>query len=418
MSEPWLGLGIALGLGLLVGLQRERAGSAIAGIRTFAIIALLGAVAGMLSHALGAWGVVLIAAGLAGVGALAYIGNLTRSPRDQSPGVTTEAAMLLVYVVGVLVMVGPRPAAVVVGAACALLLHLKVRLHGWARGLTPRDVRAIFQFVAIALVVLPVLPDRAMGPFDAFNPRKVWMLVVLMVGISMLGYVAFRVLGAGRGMLLSGILGGLTSSTATTASFARSVRAGEVHPRVGALVAMLATCVVYPRVLIAFALASAGAWPVLAAPLAALLVMSVLACFIMHARTPREAMQGARQMANPGELGSALLFAGIFAGVLVLTAAAQHFLGDSGTLGVAAIAGTTDMDAITLSLGGMTRDGAIAAPLACAGVLVALASNMALKFVMAWVLGGKALARALWLPALLTIVVALGLAWWSVDVAI
>jgi len=223
----------ALGLGLLVGLQRERAASRLAGLRTFAFVTLLGTLAAQLSTQFGPW---LAVAGMLAVIAAVVTGNFVAVRNGGAdPGQTTELAMLVMYLVGVYIVMGPLPLAVALGAGVAVLLHLKPELSGVASRIGDADFRAIMSFVVVTLVVLPVLPDRTFGPFDVLNPREVWLMVVLIVGIGLAGYLAYKLLGTRGGSLLSGALGGLISSTATTVSYARryasrSPRAGRPPP--------------------------------------------------------------------------------------------------------------------------------------------------------------------------------------------
>ena len=200
-------LAIALGLGLLVGLQKQRAESPLAGLRTFALVTWAGAMAALVGQATTHW---VVVGGLLAVAALMVTGNavLMRSSPEADPGQTTESAVVLMYLIGALVVVGPRELAIVGGSATAILLHLREELHTWVDRLSDRDVRAIMQFVLISLVILPVLSDQAFGPYAVVNPRQVWWMVVLIVGLNLVGYASFRLMGANAGTVLAGVLGG------------------------------------------------------------------------------------------------------------------------------------------------------------------------------------------------------------------
>jgi uncharacterized membrane protein (DUF4010 family) len=214
-------LSLALGIGLLIGLQRERAGSDLGGIRTYPLIALFGAVCGVLTAE---WGVAIAASGMLAVVALVVLANLGKARSgDDISGQTSEAAAILTYALGALLAVGQYAAAVVVGGVTAVLLHFKGPLHRFAGGLDERDVRAIMRFVIISLVILPLLPDGEFGPYDVLNPREVWLMVVLIVGIGLAGYMMYKIFGGKTGVILGGLLGGLISSTATTVAYARRV---------------------------------------------------------------------------------------------------------------------------------------------------------------------------------------------------
>lgn len=395
LAELFARLGAALGVGLLVGLQRERAQSTLAGIRTFALIALLGALCGVISVSAGAW---VLAAGLLSVAGLAVIGNLHREPGAPPPGVTTEAAMLVVFCAGALAMTGSIAVAAAVGAGCAVLLHLKESLHGFVRGLDERDVRAIMLFAAMSLVILPVVPDRAMGPFSALNPRHLWLMVVLVVGISLGGYVAYRVLGHGRGSVVGALLGGLVSSTATTAAFARRTQGSASAAVVATMAILVASTVLGARVLAEVYVVSPGLLERLAPPLGALLVVTLAMAVIGALRCTRDPADLA-PMKNPTELRSALVFAGLFAAVLVASAAASRWFGGAGLYVVAGISGLTDMDAITLSSAGLARDGLATPQQAGTAIVIALISNTIFKTGLAGALGGATLLKRLAVPA-------------------
>src|SRR5690606_20228875 len=205
---------IALALGLLVGLQKERVISPLAGLKTFGLASLLGAVTGMLASRTDGW---ILAAGLLAIVGVLAIGNAIQiHNRQATPGQTTEVAMLVMYAIGALAVLGPTSVAVVLGGAVAMLLHLREELKGLVMRMSDQDVRAIMQFVLVWLVILPILPNRTFGPFDVLNPHHIWLMVVLIVGLNLAGYAAFRALRARSGTAVVGILGGVVSSTATT----------------------------------------------------------------------------------------------------------------------------------------------------------------------------------------------------------
>jgi uncharacterized membrane protein (DUF4010 family) len=248
LGSTFMDLLIALGIGLLVGLQKERRESPLAGLRTFALASLLGAVAALLSQQMGSW---IIVAGLLVIAALMVTGNVMLMRRgDIDPGQTTEVAIVLTFLVGALVVVGPREVAIVLGATMAMLLHLRDELKGWVKRLSDRDVRAVMQFVVISLIILPVLPDQTYGPYDVLNPRQIWWMVVLIVGMNLAGYAAFRLMGQRAGTALAGVLGGTISSTATTMSYARLAKASPSHTKAAVVIVWIASGIVFVRILI------------------------------------------------------------------------------------------------------------------------------------------------------------------------
>lgn len=384
-------LGIAVGLGLLVGLQRERAETRLAGIRTFPLVATAGFACGHLAG-LSPW---LPAAGLAGLAALLVVGHLTRwRAGETDPGLTTEVAALLMYLIDVWLAAGPATFPVVLGGGLAVLLHLKPEMHRFTARIGEEDFRAIMQFVLITLVILPVLPNQGYGPEGVWNPFKIWLLVVLIVGLSLAGYIAYKFLGETAGVLLAGVLGGLVSSTATTFSFARRARGAPETVAASALVINLASTVVFVRVLLILAAAApvllAAAWQ----PFVILMAVQAVVCLFSWLR-----LRGDRTplppRGNPTELRSALVFALLFGLVLWAVAMGRRHLGEEGLYAIATLSGLTDVDAITLSTAEMSRAPAgLPAATAWRLILVAALANMLFKAGVTGLTGGRRLFRA------------------------
>lgn len=393
LGSTFLDLLIALGIGLLVGLQKERSASALAGLRTFALVSLLGAVTALLAGAAGGgW---LIAAGLIAITALMVTGNLVMIRKgDLDPGQTTEVAMVLTFLVGALVVVGPREVAIVLGATVAMLLHLREELKSWVARLSKRDVRAIMQFVAISFIVLPVLPDRTYGPFDVLNPRQAWWMVVLIVGLNLLGYAAFRIFGARAGTALAGVLGGVVSSTATTMSYARMTKVDEAATRVAGAVVWIASGVVFFRILVEVGAVAPIFLPVATGPFALMLLLFA-AVALPLARSAGSPGTSPLEPANPSELKPAILFGLLYATVLLAVAWAQELLGTVGLFGAAALSGLTDIDAITLSTSRLVATGMVDPATGWRLIMVAALANMAFKLGLVVSLGSRALARRL-----------------------
>jgi len=411
-------LGLSLMLGLLVGLQRDHAGGSPGGMRTFALVTLLGTVAALLTPFVGGW---VLGAGMLGVLAMIvcshaypieilgedYSKDSEKGQRRVPRGLTTDAAMLLMYFVGALILLpesmlvknmpaGPQISgkvlAIVIAGTVAILLQFKGTFHKITTKLDDGDIRAIMQFVLISCIILPVLPNRDMGPFNAFNPFETWLLVVLIVGMSLGGYIAYRFLGQSAGILLGGFLGGAISSTATTASYGRLSRLGSDAMRATLIVIMIASSVMYGRILIEMAVISKeffwnSVWQMLI--LAGLTFLPALYLWI---RSRDVAMEMPEQQ-NPTQLKSALLFAVMYAAVLIALAAVRHYevIGQGGMYVVAAISGMTDMDAITLSTGQLAgRDAEVMAN-GWRLVVVGALANLVFKAGIAASLGGRAL---------------------------
>lgn len=394
-AETFLTLAISLGLGALVGLQRERAGSEVAGIRTFPLITLLGTLSAMLADPLGGW---VVAAALAGLVAAMVLGNIYAvRPPDESPGTTTEIAMLVMFAIGAMLAADLRSAAVVTTGAVVLLLHAKQILHRMVDRMGERDVHGVMMFVLIAMVVLPILPDEHYGPFEVWNPRRIWLVVVLVVGISFGGYVVYRLVGQERGAVIGGVLGGLISSTATTVSYSRRAAGSPAAVLPSALVIAIASCVVYGRVFTEIAVVAPSFLPTAAWPVGIMLGVGALAAAALWLWVRRRKGDLPEQK-NPTELKAALVFAGMYAVVILAVAAGQHYFGERGLYTVAAISGLTDMDAITLSTAGLVSRGEVAGATAWRAIVIASMANLVFKLGIAGVLGGWRLAKVAALP--------------------
>lgn len=391
LSTTFMDLAIAAGLGLLIGLQKERADSPLAGLRTFAIVCLSGAAAAIVGDLTTPW---VVVGGLLAVAALMVAGNMVilHGQGGDDPGQTTEAAVILTYLIGALVVVGPREVATVLGASTAMLLHLREELHTWVDRLSDRDVRAIMQFVAISLVILPVLPDRAYGPYDVINPRQVWWMVVLIVGLNLAGYAAFRIFGSRAGTALAGVLGGIISSTATTMSYARQTATDAGRDRVAAMVVWIASGVVFVRVLLEIGAVAPEFLPVAAGPLAVMLGVFVLLTALRW-RSGTSPGESPLEPGNPSELKPAILFGVLYAFVLLLVAAAEDWLGDAGLYAAAVLSGLTDVDAITLSTSRLVATDRLDPSTGWRLILVGVLSNLVFKLGLAATLGSRAFAR-------------------------
>ena len=383
-------LSLALGLGLLIGLQRERAGSELGGIRTFPLIALLGAFCGLLAYEYD-YGAIVVAAGFGGVAVLAILANLrTARTGEDSSGQTSEAAALLTYAIGVLLATGSYAAAIVAGGVTAVLLHAKRPLHEFAGDLNERDLQAIMRFVIISLIILPLLPNQAYGPYEVLNPREIWLMVVLIVGIGLTGYIFYKVFHSRAGVALGGLLGGLVSSTATTVAYARRVAGAPAAATVAAVIIAVAWNVSVARVILEVAVVAPEMLAVLALPLIVLLVAmgAATGAVMWFSSGKSDAMP---EQENPAELKSALIFAAIYAVVIFASAAAREHFGGGALYVVAVVSGLVDVDAITLSTARLAGSQRMDPDAAWRVILVAALSNVGFKAGAALLLGSAAL---------------------------
>jgi uncharacterized membrane protein (DUF4010 family) len=409
-------LAISLGLGLLVGLQRQHDNARIAGIRTFPLITLFGTLSALLAQDFGGW---IVGAGLLATAGLVVAANLLKNRETQPDvGQTTEASVLLMYALGAYLVMGSATVAVAVGATVAVLLHLKETLHRIVARIGHTDLTAIMQFVVISLVILPILPDQAYGPYQVLNPHNIWLMVVLIVGIGLLGYFIYKIFGGKAGTFMGGVLGGLISSTATTVSYARRTKEAHGSSQLAALVIFIASTVAFLRILTEILIVAPASLPQVAPPLLAVVgimcVTGLVAYFIN-----KEKGDHMPEQENPAQLKTALVFGAIYGLVILGTAAAKDYLGDSGLYIVAIISGLTDVDAITLSTSRLMNIGNISPANGWRIILVAALSNIAFKTALVGFLGNKGLLGKV---ALLFGIVLLGgllvLWWWPEHISL
>ncbi|HMV59795.1 MAG TPA: MgtC/SapB family protein [Agitococcus sp.] len=404
-------LATAFGLGLLVGLQREKAESALAGIRTFPLISLMGAMTGLVAQHFGGW---ILASGFITLAIVILSAKFALFKSNQDLGITTEVAALLMYIVGAYLTFGDATIAIVVGALTAVLLQMKDVLHDFVRKMGERDILAIMRFVAIALVILPILPNQNYGPFHVLNPYDIWRMVVLIVAISLMGYAAYKVFKDKAGTLLAGILGGLISSTATTVSYARNTKTLPETSSLAALAIMLASTVSVIRVTLAFMVVSPSATSVIAPPLLTLFAIMVVICVALYFSRSGET-HTMPEPDNPAELTSAIVFGLLYGGIIFAVAAAKEMFGQQSLYLIAMISGLTDVDAITLSTGRLVEGQRLEAHTGWQLVMIAIMANLVFKWGAVAVLGNKVLLKKLTVIFGAAFMVGLGiLAGWAV----
>lgn len=404
-----LGLAAALGIGLLMGFERERRKGRGprrrgAGLRTFALVALIGGVSQALGEA------AVLAASALFVAALAAIAYWRADRRD--PGLTTEMALFLAFVLGALAQGNPALAsglAVVV----TILLAARERLHRFVRtALTPQELHDVLLLFAAALVILPLAPDRRLGPLGVFNPRLVWTLVVLVMAINAAGYVAVRLLGSRLGLPIAGLLSGFVSSAATIASMGKRAKEHPSARNPAAAGAVLSTVSTVIQLGIVIATASAAtlrsvAIPLVAAGAAALVIGAVAAVRLAGEPVQVESMT----IGRPVEIKLALLFAGTLTLVLFVSALMNAWAGQTGLLAAAAAAGLADTHAAAISVASLAAAGRIAPAGAVIPILAAFSTNTITKCAMATT-GGRAFALRV-IPGLVLVLAAAwaGAAW-------
>lgn len=398
MENPdFIRLAVALGLGLLVGAQRQRVHREGAGVRTITLITVTGAVASMLAAEFGG---AVLAATLVAVAALLVAARFRRSPDPKAPrGITTELAGLLMFGVGAVVAQGAIVAGVVLGGSVAVLLHWKRPLHALVARLGEAETEAVARLVLIALVILPVMPDEAMGPFDVLNPFRIWLMVVLIAGISLVAWLVGKAVGPRRGAVAAGLLGGLVSSTATAVSQARWSRKEAGALPFAAIGVTLSSAVVIGRVLVEISIAAPGFLAAAALPIGLLGVFLALVGAGYVAAFWRKPVS-AKADAPPSDLRAPVAFALLYAVVLVAGAFVREHGTAAGLYGIAIGSGLTDVDSITLTTSELVRGAGLDPGTGWRLIVTAILSNLAFKCAAVAVLGSRALFRAL-LPAVL-----------------
>ncbi|MFN8096026.1 MAG: DUF4010 domain-containing protein [Vicinamibacteria bacterium] len=376
----------ALIVGALVGVEREKTKAqsgnlGIGGVRTFILFALAGAVGGWLATTLqSAW--VLVAA-VGSVTALAVSGYLMQARvKPDALGLTTETAAVAVCLLGAACTAGHAAVALALGIAVSGVLAYKEPMHGLVAKLGADDISAGVKLLAATFIVLPLLPARAIDPWGAIRPQALWTLVVAIAAISLVGYVATRMLGPDRGTAVTGLTGGLVSSTAVTLTFARRSReegAGAANALAAGL--LLAWTVMSARVVVLAGLVHAPLVRPLLVPFGAMAAATLVPVALLLRRRGDAPAEAGRpvELRNPFSLTSAVKFGLLFAVVLLVVALVRRYFPGQGYYVVAALAGLTDVDAITLSMAGLVRDGGADAATATGAIVIAALANTLVK---------------------------------------
>jgi uncharacterized membrane protein (DUF4010 family) len=395
-DELFRRLGIALAIGLLIGLERgwrsreEAEGERAAGLRTYALSGLLGGTAAALSTASSP---LVLAAAFLCFGAAFTLFSWLEASAERDFSVTGVVAGLLTFGLGAYAVLGNERVAIAGAVAMALLLALKAPLHAWLRRLTWLEIRAVLILLAMSFLLLPILPNRPVDPWGALNPAEIWLLAILVAAVSFAGYVAARVLGERAGIAVAAVAGGVASSTATTVSFARL---GAENPQAAPLLAggiLIAGMTMLVRVLAIAGALNPGLIGGLALPLGAAALVLLAGSAVLLLRHPMlDAPSPVLTLKNPFELPLALKLAALIAGIMVAAKVLSATAGARGLLALAAASGLADVDAITL---GMARlaGGQITGAEATAAILLAASVNTGVKAVMAGYLGGGRVGR-------------------------
>ncbi len=385
-------LGLALAIGLLIGLERgwqEREvaeGGRVAGLRTFALIGLFGGISGALIPVIGGAVVGLVFASLAGV--LAFF-RWKEAEQTREYGTTTIVAGLLTFLLGVFAVTGNMTAAAAAAVASAILLASKRALHQILKRITWEELRASLILLAMSFILLPLLPDRTIDPLDAFNPHEVWVLTILIAAVSSIGYAAIKLIGEEKGVLVGGAVGGFVSSTATTLNYARLARAfPQARQRLSAG-AILANLVMAVRAIVLVVIVGPVPATLIALPLAGFMLGSGLVAAALTRLSVGKGEAGARPLSlkNPFEITTALQFGALLASIFIAAKWLQGIAGAKGMFVLAAIAGLADIDAVVVT-SAHTASGSLGAGPAAVSILIVIAVNTVSKVVLGAFAGG------------------------------
>lgn len=381
----------SLGIGLLIGLERERSPAAKAGLRTFALVALFGTVSALLSDETGSpW---LLLGGVLIVGIMTVAAYLRDKSPGSDPGTTTVAAIVMCYGLGALVWYDYSTLAVMLAITTTILLYYKSELRGITQSLTRRDLISILQFSVLTFIILPILPDRNYGPYNALNPHQVWLMVVLISGISLSGYIALRLAGERYGAPLLGLLGGLVSSTATSLAYARHNRENPRIIQLSVVVILLANLMVPLRLAVLGTVVSPDILPTLLPILGTGMIFGLASAAYWYRKLLEKSATVVPRIGNPAEIRAALGFGLIYALVLFSSAWISDVAGSRGVYAIALVSGLTDVDATTLSSLRLLALGKLQVMQAATAISLALLSNICFKLGLVFFIGGPVLGR-------------------------
>jgi uncharacterized membrane protein (DUF4010 family) len=394
--DPWWRFGVALLIGALLGLEREFFQQKedipnFAGIRTFSLISLLGAVTAFLYPIYGLIPIAISLSGLIILSAIGHQGSISRG--SEIKGITTEVAAMLTFLFGTLVMGDHINIAVPLSVVTAILLAAKGKLHGVIRRMSAEDMYMTLQFALVTAVILPILPNKPIDPWELLNPFQIWLMVVLVLGIGFSGYILIKLFGATKGINLMGILGGLASSTATTISFSSSSRENpELSPNYARAV-VLASTVMFPRIILLILITYPALTFWIAPPMTGMLLagFGIVLFLQKNSYTDESNFKQVVLLQHPLRLSTALKFGVIFAIVIVILEFALTSFGVTGVYFTSLIAGLTDVNIITLSVSRLAKNSQLSIQIAGIAIVIAAIMNTISKGMIAYFTGSKEL---------------------------
>ncbi|WP_102795471.1 MgtC/SapB family protein [Bowmanella denitrificans] len=410
-----ISLGISLAIGLLIGVERGwrsrqlAEGSRVAGLRTFGLTGLLGGCAGLLSDSFGASAFAVIFIGFSLAISVAF---WTKRQESQDVSATSLVSMLLTLVLGALATSGKADMAVSATIVMALLLRYKELLHAWLKRLEEKELQAVLQLLLISLVLLPVLPNQGYGPWQVLNPYEIWLMVVLIAGISFVGYISIKLAGADKGILLTALTAGLASSTALTLTYSKLSQKQPLLQGALAVGILLACCTMFPRVLLVATVINPALFPHLLLPIATMMLVTLgfaLAFWFKRHLTPQAAIE---HLVNPLELKSAIGFGLLLTIILLIGRALTEYLGDQGVYLLAIVSGIADVDPVNLTLSRMSLE-QIPLSSAVTGIILACSTNTLVKAGISVSIAGPGMLWRVFIPLLSAATLGLGIAYWQ-----
>lgn len=413
-NQTTLNLAVALLLGAIIGLERgwdardQKSGERIAGIRTFALVGLLGGISALLAREITEWAFPVL---LVSVVAMAIVAYSERLEHIRNFSITGMVGMVLTFCFGAVAVAVDPVIATAAAVVTAIILDNKQEIHGWVNKLKEHELDAALKLLLISVVMLPLLPNEKMGPGGVLNPREIWWMVVMIASISFVGYFAIRVAGTRKGILFTSLFAGLSSSTALTLHFARQA---SKTPQLNAQFAtgiLIACGTMFPRILVYCLVINPDLLPSLIWPV---LVMTALlygpALFIWRKNDRELQVSQPTLNQNPLDLSSALVFGALLTAILLMGEFLGNWLGDAGIYFLAATSGIADVDAITLSLTRMSNN-SLAMGTAVIGIVIAAATNNLVKSALAGFVGNRQIGLLVGGPMVLSLAAGLLVAW-------
>ncbi len=389
---------LALGLGALIGAERERFGGdggaykIFGGIRTFMFITLFGGLSTYISKIYFSWFIIPAFAGLIILISIGYFASVWAS-RGKDMGLTGEITALTAFLLGMLIFISEPIYAVVLAIILTTLLYLKNNLHGFIKNLSKDEIYSTLVFAIVAFVILPFLPNSTYGPLDVLNPYTIWLMVVFISGLSYVGYILIKVMGAHKGLGITGLLGGLVSSTAVTMSMATSSKKNKNEKIIKMLVfaTIIANAVMFLRVIIEVYVVNKAILPQLIIPMSVMGAVALISALVLwlDKNKAKDTSEHDVEHTSPFTLGPAIKFGVLFAAVLLAVKLAEIYFGETGIYVASLISGFVDVDAITLTMANIAGNG-ITEKAAVMAITLAVMSNTIVKFGYAAIFGSKA----------------------------